>query len=94
MLLSRINPLLRHGLGYGNVQRTIQNIRCSHHAANYRCGPPPPQKSLVWGAEIVQGIAWWWILWHLWTEPDHIFGEFEFPDPSKWTNAELGIPSD
>lgn len=61
---------------------------------------------------------WWWILWHLWHEHEHITvrmaddfggcvacsyvmyvyvhlkGEFEYPDTSKWSNAELGIPAD
>ncbi|KZS00076.1 putative NADH dehydrogenase 1 beta subcomplex subunit, partial [Daphnia magna] len=23
---------------------------------------------------------------------EHIVGDFPYPDPSKWTNAELGIP--
>lgn len=40
------------------------------------------------------GLMWWWILWHLWHEPEHITGEFPYPDPSEWTNAELGIPPD
>lgn len=37
---------------------------------------------------------WWWILWHLWHDFDHIVGEFPYPDPSEWTDAELGIPPD
>ncbi len=54
---------------------------------------------------------WYWILIHLWHEPEHILviiiqfmkitvsisnvsdqqGDFPYPDPSKWTNQELGI---
>ncbi|CAH0559458.1 unnamed protein product [Brassicogethes aeneus] len=71
-----------------------QSVRNSSAGWNYRVGPPPPSKTVVLAAEIVQGFAWWWVLWHLWTEPGHVFGEFEYPDPSKWTNAELGIPED
>lgn len=37
-------------------------------------------------------VMWWWILWHFWHDFDHIIGEFPYPDPSKWTDAELGIP--
>lgn len=90
MLISRIYPLLK--LNRGNSGRVLQNIRSSHFL-NYRCAPPPASKNLVRMAEITQGFMWWWILWHLWTEPDHVYGEFEYPDPSKWTDAELGIPS-
>lgn len=37
-------------------------------------------------------VMWWWILWHLWHDFDHIVGEFPYPKPREWTNAELGIP--
>lgn len=91
MLISRIVPLLR--VNNGNSKRIINQIRKSH-GANYRCGPPIADKYLIYRAEIIQGVMWWWILWHIWTEPEHLFGEFEYPDVSKWTDAELGIPSD
>lgn len=91
MLISRIYPLLK--FNNGGTKQILNQIRSSHHFS-YRCGPPPPSPHLLRTAEIVQGFMWWWILWHLWTEPDHILGEFEYPDPSKWTDAELGIPSE
>ncbi|VEN46500.1 unnamed protein product [Callosobruchus maculatus] len=62
------------------------------HCWNYRKGPPPPSKNLIIIAEAVQGFAWWWVLWHLWTEPGHVLGEFCYPDPREWTDEELGIP--
>ncbi|CAH1987854.1 unnamed protein product [Acanthoscelides obtectus] len=66
------------------------NSRQSHHW-NYRKGAPPASENLIMIAAVVQGIAWWWMLWHLWTEPGHVFGQFDYPDPSKWTDKELGI---
>jgi len=70
-------------------------------------------------AEVIGAVMWWWILYHLWSEPEHIIvtqidktlrqlsetkfvlillfywqGDFPYPDPSKWTNAELGIADD
>lgn len=39
-------------------------------------------------------VMWWWIFWHLWHDIDHITGEFPYPRPELWTNAELGIPPD
>ncbi|XP_057656590.1 NADH dehydrogenase [ubiquinone] 1 beta subcomplex subunit 2, mitochondrial-like [Diorhabda carinulata] len=83
--------------------RTLKNLRTNPvnqivrhggHSVNYRSGAPPASKNLIYAAEGVQGFMWWWILWHLWTEPDHILGEFPYPDPTKWTNEELGIPSE
>ncbi len=41
-------------------------------------------------------VMYWWVTWHMLTEPEMVFGEF--PDyPSKqtirnWSDAELGIP--
>lgn len=72
---------------------SLQSIRRSH-AANYREGPPPPSTATRIGAEVVAGAMWWWVLYHIFTEYEHITGEFEYPDPSAWTNAELGIPPD
>lgn len=91
MILSKIYPLLQHS--NRNSRQILQNINRSSHTFYYRSSTPP-DKSFVRAAEIVQGVAWWWVLWHLWTEPSHITGEFEYPDPRKWTDAELGIPSD
>ena len=44
-------------------------------------------------------LIYWWIFWHVFTEPGHMlggsyWGEFDFPDPTQWTDKELGIPPD
>lgn len=71
----------------------INQIR-KGHAVNYRLPPLNHSRATKIGAELVGGFMWWWVLWHLWHEHEHITGEFEYPDPSSWTNAELGIPDD
>uniref|UniRef100_A0A1L8E138 Putative nadh dehydrogenase ubiquinone 1 beta subcomplex subunit 2 mitochondrial n=1 Tax=Nyssomyia neivai TaxID=330878 RepID=A0A1L8E138_9DIPT len=70
-----------------------QSVR-SGHAWSYRTAGAPHPKAVVIGSHTIGAIMWWWILWHLWHEPEHLTGEFPYPDPSKWTNAELGIPPD
>lgn len=45
---------------------------------NYRSGYQKHQKLQIYLAEGIQGFAWWWILWHLWTEPGHIFVSIVF----------------
>jgi len=45
-------------------------------------------------AEGIMGLMWYWVLFHLWYDFGHITGHFPYPDPSKWTDAELGIPPD
>uniref|UniRef100_A0A1B0GI80 Putative nadh dehydrogenase ubiquinone 1 beta subcomplex subunit 2 n=1 Tax=Lutzomyia longipalpis TaxID=7200 RepID=A0A1B0GI80_LUTLO len=76
---------------HGSTQKEV--VRRGH-AWSYRTAAPPHPRSVVIGSHLVGGLMWWWILWHLWHEPEHITGEFPYPDPSKWTNAELGIPPD
>nr|XP_032638400.1 NADH dehydrogenase [ubiquinone] 1 beta subcomplex subunit 2, mitochondrial-like [Chelonoidis abingdonii] len=44
--------------------------------------------------EIFSGFTWFWILWHFWHNPDAVLGHFPYPDASKWTDEELGIPPD
>ncbi|XP_032592922.1 NADH dehydrogenase [ubiquinone] 1 beta subcomplex subunit 2, mitochondrial-like [Drosophila grimshawi] len=64
------------------------------HVVSYRNAPPPHSKATKIGAVAVGAAMWWWVIWHLWHEPDHITGEFDYPDPLKWSNAQLGIPRD
>lgn len=59
----------------------------------YRAGPPQHSKMTLFVTDFASGFMWWWILWHLWHEHEHITGEFPFPDTSKWSDSELGIPS-
>jgi len=42
-------------------------------------------------ADFINAFAWWWIFTHLWYQPGHVFGEYDFPVPAKWTDAELGV---
>uniref|UniRef100_A0A224Y2Y0 Putative nadh dehydrogenase n=1 Tax=Panstrongylus lignarius TaxID=156445 RepID=A0A224Y2Y0_9HEMI len=75
----------------GNV---YQQIRNSGGLYSYRVGGYPHSTFQIVGSNILAGLMWWWILWHMWHEPDHVLGEFPYPKPSKWTNEELGIPPD
>ncbi|CAH1379788.1 hypothetical protein MTP99_003621 [Tenebrio molitor] len=95
MLVSRGLSVLRTTKSLQrNATQSIQPVRNSSHVCNYRSPGPPPTKFMVNAAIAVQGFAWWWVLWHFYTEPGHIFGEFEYPNPRQWTDEELGIPSD
>uniref|UniRef100_A0A674I9V0 NADH dehydrogenase [ubiquinone] 1 beta subcomplex subunit 2, mitochondrial n=1 Tax=Terrapene triunguis TaxID=2587831 RepID=A0A674I9V0_9SAUR len=44
--------------------------------------------------ELLCGFMWFCILWHFWHNPDAVLGHFPYPDASKWTDEELGIPPD
>ena len=39
-------------------------------------------------------MAWAYVFYNLYNSSDNFFGHAPFPDTSKWTDAELGIPAD
>ena len=45
-------------------------------------------------AKCVLIFTWWFIFYNLWHNPEAFFGHMTYPDTSKWTNTELGIPED
>ncbi|XP_078524316.1 NADH dehydrogenase [ubiquinone] 1 beta subcomplex subunit 2, mitochondrial [Lissotriton helveticus] len=55
---------------------------------------PQLTKSQVWRSEFLSGFMWFWILWHFWHDYEAVLGHFPYPDSSKWTDEELGIPPD
>ena len=70
-------------------------------AWTYRRQNPRPAKGsgIDLMATGVMTFIYWWIFWHLFTEPGHVFGgsrfgEFDYPNPLDWTDEELGIPAD
>ncbi|KAM4677560.1 NADH dehydrogenase [ubiquinone] 1 beta subcomplex subunit 2, mitochondrial [Discoglossus pictus] len=62
-----------------------------HIEARYRQFPETT-KSQHFQAQLLSGFMWFWILWHMWHDSDAVLGHFPYPDPSKWTDEELGIP--
>ncbi|XP_068171807.1 NADH dehydrogenase [ubiquinone] 1 beta subcomplex subunit 2, mitochondrial [Antennarius striatus] len=55
---------------------------------------PQLTKNQKFQGELLSGAMWFWILWHLWHDYEAVIGHFPFPDPSEWTDEELGIPPD
>ncbi|XP_046393524.1 NADH dehydrogenase [ubiquinone] 1 beta subcomplex subunit 2, mitochondrial-like [Ischnura elegans] len=98
MLISRAGIVIRRLLAEPRKQskNIISNgsVRHSSHHWAYRKSSTVTSTKGIYLAEFVGGFMWWWILWHLWHEPEHLTGEFAYPDPSKWTDQELGIPPD
>lgn len=75
-----------------NILVNKQINKFSHEWAYREYGEP----SKLWNgaAEIAGGLAWWWFLYRMYYDYSHITGHWEYPDPSKWTDEELGIPPD
>ncbi|XP_055544441.1 probable NADH dehydrogenase [ubiquinone] 1 beta subcomplex subunit 2, mitochondrial [Wyeomyia smithii] len=96
MLTSRailLGRLLQRSVASRSRPVTNQIVRQSHYVS-YRVNGPKPNFAVNALAQLAGGLMWWWVLWHLFHEYEHITGEFYYPDPSEWTNAELGIPPD
>ncbi|KAL4706605.1 hypothetical protein ACJJTC_009017 [Scirpophaga incertulas] len=80
---------------FRNVVQNKQIKRNAGHGVwTYRVPPPMPSKKSIYLANTFGGLAWFWILYHLATEPEHIYGEWKYIKPSTWTDEELGIPPD
>uniref|UniRef100_A0A3B5B1K1 NADH dehydrogenase [ubiquinone] 1 beta subcomplex subunit 2, mitochondrial n=1 Tax=Stegastes partitus TaxID=144197 RepID=A0A3B5B1K1_9TELE len=75
------------------VQENGLSADVPHIAARYRQMPEITDNQ-VFQAEFIMGAMWFWILWHFWHDPSAVTGHFPWPDASKWTDAELGIPPD
>ncbi|EDW03956.1 GH11528 [Drosophila grimshawi] len=86
--------ILASGRALRLLNANTKVISRKSHVVSYRNVPKAHSKATEIGAGVVGGAMWWWIMWHLWYEPDHITGEFNYPNPQKWSNAELGIPRD
>ncbi|XP_013200175.1 NADH dehydrogenase [ubiquinone] 1 beta subcomplex subunit 2, mitochondrial [Amyelois transitella] len=75
-----------------NAKQTKRNA--GHGVWSYRVPPPLPSKRAIIASNIMGGLCWYWILYHLATEPEHVFGEWPYVDPIEYTDEELGIPPD
>ncbi|CAB0013396.1 unnamed protein product [Nesidiocoris tenuis] len=61
---------------------------------SYRCGAYPAPKHKIILAEIMGASMWCWVIYNVISEPEHLTGEFLWPDVKQWTDQELGIPPD
>nr|XP_012299102.1 NADH dehydrogenase [ubiquinone] 1 beta subcomplex subunit 2, mitochondrial-like [Aotus nancymaae] len=64
-----------------------------HVEPRYRQLPQLTRTQVIWG-ETLSATMWFWILWRLWHDAEPVLGHFPYPDPSQWTDEELGIPPD
>ncbi|KAM6425628.1 NADH dehydrogenase [ubiquinone] 1 beta subcomplex subunit 2, mitochondrial [Rhynochetos jubatus] len=82
--------LLRAGSGGTGLRRAGGG---THIHPRYRQFPELTRAQVI-RSELLSGFMWFWILWHFWHSSDMVLGHFPYPDPSAWTDEELGIPPD
>ncbi|TMW47256.1 hypothetical protein DOY81_007662, partial [Sarcophaga bullata] len=68
-IVSLNKPIIRNGLRIFENNTTLCR---QSHVVSYRVAPPPHSKATRIGAELVGAAMWWWVLWHLWHEYEHI----------------------
>lgn len=73
------------------IETILYFFQCS--GLVYR-GAIMPSRKQFWKGEIVCGAMWFWILWRFYHDPEEVLGHNPWPDASKWTDEELGIPPD
>ncbi|CAM9550459.1 unnamed protein product [Lampetra planeri] len=93
-----LSPLFRAALSARRAMVTplrvpVRRSGGGHHAVRYRQATDPDPYYVRYGM-FLSSFMWFWIFWHMWHTPEEVFGHFPYPDPSKWTNEELGIPPD
>ncbi|TEA35560.1 hypothetical protein DBR06_SOUSAS8910038, partial [Sousa chinensis] len=64
-----------------------------HIEPRYRLFPQLTRSQVI-KVEFFSAIMWFWILWRFWHDSDAVLGHFPYPDPSQWTDEELGILPD
>ncbi|KAK6168751.1 hypothetical protein SNE40_019935 [Patella caerulea] len=88
--LSRLRTVSR-------VLKPVKNVPKTQvcHASTwcYRKRTVIDNKSNIY-CDFIGVFLWYWILYGLYREPEHIIGHYVLPDTSKWTDEELGIPPD
>ncbi|XP_049631815.1 LOW QUALITY PROTEIN: NADH dehydrogenase [ubiquinone] 1 beta subcomplex subunit 2, mitochondrial [Suncus etruscus] len=99
--LSRAAPLLSPGgrlfKGLGEREAGGAGVRRAgggpHIEPRYRQFPQLTRSQVI-QAEFFSATMWFWILWRFWHDSDAVLGHFPYPDPSQWTDEELGILPD
>ncbi|XP_005405477.2 PREDICTED: NADH dehydrogenase [ubiquinone] 1 beta subcomplex subunit 2, mitochondrial [Chinchilla lanigera] len=99
--LTRLVPLARVGgrLFRSGRARAAGGGAVRHAGGDAHAGPcyrqfPQPSRKAVIQAEVLSATMWFWILWRFWHDSDAVLGHFPYPDPSQWTDEELGILPD
>ncbi|XP_069317514.1 NADH dehydrogenase [ubiquinone] 1 beta subcomplex subunit 2, mitochondrial [Eulemur rufifrons] len=99
--LTRLAPTVRAGgrLLRGCRERAAGGGGVRHAGGGVHIEPryrqfPQLTRSQVIKAEFFSATMWFWILWRFWHDSDAVLGHFPYPDPSQWTDEELGIPPD
>ncbi|XP_075611717.1 NADH dehydrogenase [ubiquinone] 1 beta subcomplex subunit 2, mitochondrial [Balearica regulorum gibbericeps] len=82
--------LLRAGSGVTGLRHAGGGV---HIQPRYRQFPELTRSQVI-RSELLSGFMWFWIFWHFWHSSDMVLGHFPYPDPSAWTDEELGIPPD
>ncbi|CAL1272372.1 unnamed protein product [Larinioides sclopetarius] len=76
-------------------KKIIANLEARRHGHTnywvYRQEAVRPEQWRFYVADGLNCFMWWWIFVHLYYQWGHVVVKFDYPEPEKWTDAELGI---
>lgn len=93
--LSRLGTVARVLISRTSRTPVITTLRSSADASHewvYRVPKTKHPKINMIMSEGIMAVMWYWVMFHCWYDYEHLIGHYDYPDPSKWTDAELGIP--
>ncbi|GFO27223.1 NADP dehydrogenase [ubiquinone] 1 beta subcomplex subunit 2, mitochondrial-like protein [Plakobranchus ocellatus] len=95
LLIGRLRPLIRSAALLRNQSKSVKKPAIRHAGTiTYRAHSVKDTGLAYYLGEGISFFFWYWILYHCWFEFDHLVPPHEYPDPSKFTDEELGIPPD
>jgi hypothetical protein len=69
-------------------EKVYPNLHCYRENWEWNENMTKETRNSIWGMR----IFWAWFFYNFFHDPGALFGHHTFPDPSKWTDEELGIP--
>ncbi|XP_005097711.1 NADH dehydrogenase [ubiquinone] 1 beta subcomplex subunit 2, mitochondrial [Aplysia californica] len=92
VVLGKLRPLaaLLRNRGQLPVLSSTRRNAATLYRAHLVKDPP----AIHYVGEAMSFFLWYWILYHCYFEFDHLVPDHVYPDPSKFTDEELGIPPD
>lgn len=71
---------------------TTTSVKNSGAPWIYRRRNQIADKATVFQVTAITSGMWYWIFYHVLSEPEHLYGHWIPPSPATWSDADLGVP--
>ncbi|KAH9525218.1 NADH dehydrogenase [ubiquinone] 1 beta subcomplex subunit 2, mitochondrial [Bulinus truncatus] len=96
IVLGRLRPIIATVCQH-NKSSLVQKNNVRHSGSGtylYRRLEPGDSSMWHYAGDALSAFLWYWMLYHCYYEYEHLVPSYKYPDSSKFTNEELGIPPD